>query len=249
MVLTRVFDPGEFLQNPIHLAGTLELVNRLLSQIVQVPFKQLFNLCAQEKISLYVSLSVTSFFTTGFPNGRRFLWLLYLLLSYPSLCGLSVVCCAEAVQSNLSCSSRGIAIYVGVYSVCLWEEVSLGSCYANILDLPLCHQYFNFYCSILFQNQYYFSFNLPFSLILRLLLLHLFFVFGLSYKSILPFLGAVNSCLIENKKFFFEMFLCFLSKIIFSGELCFQNFQIILSFLVVPYVISPCHVLIWLFFL
>lgn len=50
-------------------------------------------------------------------------------LSYPSLCGPSVIYRTEAVQSAPS-SSEGIALHVRVDSVCPWEVLSLGYSYA-----------------------------------------------------------------------------------------------------------------------
>ena len=53
-------------------------------------------------------------------------------LSFPFY---AVSLCAEAVQSALSSSSGGRALSVAVDWVCPWEEVSLESAYAAILDL------------------------------------------------------------------------------------------------------------------
>lgn len=59
--------------------------------------------------------------------------LLFLSLSYTfSVISLSF-CFAETVQSALS-SSGEIALYVSIYSVYLWEEVSSGTSCATILD-------------------------------------------------------------------------------------------------------------------
>lgn len=62
-----------------------------------------------------------------------------LVLPYLSLCGLSLASCAETVTVNQASVlfQGGIVLFVGVYSVCSWEEVSLGSSHAAILDLPL----------------------------------------------------------------------------------------------------------------
>ena len=64
------------------------------------------------------------------------LWLVPgLCFFYPSLCGPSIICCAEAVQSALSSSSGGITLYIDLDSVYPWEEVSSGSSYSAILEL------------------------------------------------------------------------------------------------------------------
>lgn len=57
-----------------------------------------------------------------------------LSLSLPSLCGPSIICCAEAIQSALSSSSGGIALYVGIDLVYPQEERSSMSSYAALLD-------------------------------------------------------------------------------------------------------------------
>lgn len=51
----------------------------------------------------------------------------------------SFSCCfAETIQPTLSCSSGGIALYVGIYLVCLWDEVSSVSSFAATLDPGNC---------------------------------------------------------------------------------------------------------------
>lgn len=55
-------------------------------------------------------------------------------LSYTSLCGSSIFCWAKAVQSAPS-SSGWIALYVDVYLMCLWKELSSGFSYTAILTL------------------------------------------------------------------------------------------------------------------
>lgn len=52
------------------------------------------------------------------------------------LCGLSITCCAEGVQSALS-SSGGSALCVDVDLVCPCEEISSRSFYAVELDWNL----------------------------------------------------------------------------------------------------------------
>lgn len=59
---------------------------------------------------------------TAVVSGVGFLLLLCLHLSY-SLCGPSVLCWAEAVQSALSSFSRGITLYVGIDLVCPWRGI------------------------------------------------------------------------------------------------------------------------------
>lgn len=44
---------------------------------------------------------------------------------------------AEAVELALSCPSGGIALNIGILSMCSWEGVSSASSYATILVLPL----------------------------------------------------------------------------------------------------------------
>lgn len=60
-------------------------------------------------------------------------------LPYLSLCGTSIISCAETVTVNKASVlfQGGIVLFVDVYSVCSWEEVSSGSSLAAILDLPL----------------------------------------------------------------------------------------------------------------
>lgn len=60
----------------------------------------------------------------------------YLSLALLSLCGHSVLCCAEAIQPALSSSSRGIVPYADVDSVCPWEKVSSRFSYAVLLAPP-----------------------------------------------------------------------------------------------------------------
>lgn len=55
---------------------------------------------------------------------------------------------AEALQSALTSSLGGIALYVGVDSVYLWEEMGSGSSYDAVLDLPL--RLIFFMCNIKF---------------------------------------------------------------------------------------------------
>lgn len=63
-----------------------------------------------------------------------------LQLSYPFLHDPSIVYCAQAVQSTLSSSSGGTALYIDIDLMCPCEEVSSGSVYATILDHPLIFQ-------------------------------------------------------------------------------------------------------------
>lgn len=56
----------------------------------------------------------------GFPS------IVYLPLSYPSLCVSCVLCCAAAVQSGLNSSSLRIAVYVGVDSGVSGRKCSQG---------------------------------------------------------------------------------------------------------------------------
>lgn len=51
-----------------------------------------------------------------------------------SLCNVSFVCCAEAVQLALSCLSRGSVLTVSVHAMCSWEGAS--SSHVAILDTP-----------------------------------------------------------------------------------------------------------------
>lgn len=54
-------------------------------------------------------------------------------LSYLSICGPSIICCAEVVQSALG-SSGGIVLNVGVDFMCPQEEVTSESSCATILE-------------------------------------------------------------------------------------------------------------------
>lgn len=55
-------------------------------------------------------------------------------LSYLSLCGLSIIYCAKAVQSALSFSVGETALQVGIDSMCPWDEVASACFYIIILD-------------------------------------------------------------------------------------------------------------------
>ena len=55
-----------------------------------------------------------------------------------SLCGFSLVYCAEAAQLALSFLSRGSVLNMGVYAVCSWGGPSSAPSSASILDpLPV----------------------------------------------------------------------------------------------------------------
>lgn len=121
------------------LVDAVRLANVCPSLTVWLPFKPLFfavfqggRVCswAPQWYYLSVTLQVTE-------SEVGFLSWPCLCLSYSSTCGLSIICCADVLQSAFSSSWEGTALYVGVDSVYLQEEVSSGSHYAAILDLPL----------------------------------------------------------------------------------------------------------------
>lgn len=58
----------------------------------------------------------------------------YLHLSYPSLCGASIACCAEAIQSALSSSERIALVFRCKFNVSV-GEVNSGFSYTTIWDL------------------------------------------------------------------------------------------------------------------
>ena len=58
--------------------------------------------------------------------GMRFPFLLCLFFSYTSICGSSILFCTEGIQLALSSSSVGLALYLGVDSMCPWEDLNSG---------------------------------------------------------------------------------------------------------------------------
>lgn len=96
-------------------------------------FKLLFCFCASGQVSPLGTLS-------DIPPYCRFLYLgcglCCYLVCYCSLCGSSVVCCVEAIQSTLTFSG-GMVLYIGVNLLCPWDsshKVSSESSYATTLD-------------------------------------------------------------------------------------------------------------------
>lgn len=68
--------------------------------------------------------------TAGHSSGGGF----QSLLSHLSCCflhGLSILCCTDAVDSDLSSPSGGIALCGGEDSAYTWKEMSLGSFYGS----------------------------------------------------------------------------------------------------------------------
>lgn len=59
-----------------------------------------------------------------------------------SHCGPFILCCGQAVQLVSGSFSVGGVPYEALDLVCLWEEVSSGSCYTTIMDHPLWGQSF-----------------------------------------------------------------------------------------------------------
>lgn len=126
----------EFQQLPCHLAGTLICKLALFTESsCPLNHRFFFPLCRWSESSC-VSLSGTpvycmspSILGVGFPP------LLCLHLSICCFfCGL--LHCAEAVHSALGSLSGGIALYVGLDLVCMWEGFSSGSSCGAIMDLP-----------------------------------------------------------------------------------------------------------------
>ena len=58
----------------------------------------------------------------------------HVIITFTHLYVVPLVCCTKALQSSLSSSSGGTALYVDVDLVSPWEEVHSGSSYAAILD-------------------------------------------------------------------------------------------------------------------
>lgn len=123
MLLASTSNPGENSNHSSLVLWTLQVVHGFISLIVQFPFEAQFIHCPRmgESVS---SPSVISLTTAGCHIGDG----VSIITVSPSLLPFSLwslyQCCAEAVKvlPALS-SSEGIALYVGVNSVCLWEEV------------------------------------------------------------------------------------------------------------------------------
>lgn len=124
-----------FPQLPIHIADILEIVNGFSLDIASVPFKSLFYHCVPEQASVLHGPSMTALPTAGFPV------LPCLQISYPSLCGPSLIHCARDVQSLLGCSSGRTVLHVHACSLCSWQR-EFWVFYTAIFDSSL-------YCSFL----------------------------------------------------------------------------------------------------
>lgn len=121
----------KFPQLPSHLAGALRLVNGFPSCISWVSFKPLiFLLCPRVGESILALLGYSRLQGGALGCGAHSAMASAVL----HVSVWSLVCRAEAVQLALGSSSGGIALSVGVNSVCSWEEVSLVSSYTAILD-------------------------------------------------------------------------------------------------------------------
>lgn len=86
------------------------------------------------QVSLEVGPSMIFLPPVGCPIRVVFPWLphlIYLTLLYVVS---TLNYCPEAIQSVLTCSSKGRALYVDIYLMCPGEKVSLGSSYTIILD-------------------------------------------------------------------------------------------------------------------
>ena len=100
-------------------------------------------------VVLYTAVSLLCLCTGTFSDIPPYcrstcLWFLpCLCCSHPSLYSPSIIYCAEAVHVTLSSSPGSIVLYVGIHSVCLWEQVSLGSSYTAILDHLCCLAFLN----------------------------------------------------------------------------------------------------------
>lgn len=129
MVLASTSDLERVLAAPPLFGRCCRLVNEFPSVWVQYPLNHcfvcfifflycfvFFCFCASEQVNLH--FSVTSIPFAGHSIRVGFLMLLCVVSPF-SLCP-SVLCWAEPVQSPLS-SSGGIALYLGVGSVCPWE--------------------------------------------------------------------------------------------------------------------------------
>lgn len=137
MVLANTSDPGAIVPSVPPLFSRHCRVTMGFLHSYYLTFEpQFFFLCSRagesacsslSDIPPYCSLSIR----VGFPS------LPCLCFFCQSLCGLSILCCAEIVQSVFSSSSGGIAQYVGIYLVCLWEDASSGSSYPALLDPSL----------------------------------------------------------------------------------------------------------------
>lgn len=125
--------------------GILGLLNGFLPLIVYLSFQLLFLsllfvccfvfvcVCfvlfsfAPGQVNLHEGPSVISLHIAGSSIRAGVPIITISLFLLPFLCGFSVFCCVHAVQSAISPSSGGVALYVGVDSLCQWEEVSSGS--------------------------------------------------------------------------------------------------------------------------
>lgn len=143
MVLTGTSNPGEPSgQFPTLLANTFRLVNICPSLTILLPFKILF-VCFCFLVWLRAHKSSHEPLCDIPPYWMSHCWgggfqpLPYLCLSYPSLCGPSIVCWIVAVQLALSFSSGRIGLYMGIDWVHSWEEGNSGSSYTTMLDCLL----------------------------------------------------------------------------------------------------------------
>lgn len=126
-------------------------LQRLSAHMTRMVFQQL--LCCLSGFQaqfLYILIALINYrFFSPVPQGRQIcshyytshggFWyrdslLLCLCLFCSSLCVLFIICCADAVQSVLGCSSEGATLKIVTDLVCIVEYESSGSSYVAILD-------------------------------------------------------------------------------------------------------------------
>lgn len=103
-------------------------------QLPSCPLNHCFFHCAPGQPNLHVGplSNIPSYCRWPLGNG---VLLSVSHLSGSAVCGPSIVCCIEAVQSALISPSGGSALYTGIGSVCHGRRLSSESSYTTILDL------------------------------------------------------------------------------------------------------------------